>query len=109
MEGPEIRKEGDSPVTGWGDPKEWVPRPDEVIVVKMGSVKWKTYVNEELVCHKDANELVYSYVLAFDWRDFNSLGYTKSILPYIYDALSVEKLSYSSWKKIEPFTGSVPF
>ena len=83
--------------------------PDEVIVVKMGSAKWKTFVNEELVSHKDANELVYSYVLAFNWRDYNSLGYIKSILPYIYEALSVEKLSYSSWKRIEPFTGSVPF
>lgn len=83
--------------------------PDEAIVVKMGSAKWKTFVNDELVTHKDANELVYSYVLAFNWRDFNSLGYIKSILPYIYEALSVEKLSYSSWKRIEPFTGNVPF
>lgn len=83
--------------------------PDETTVVSMGSVPWKVFVNDELESHKDANELVYSYVLAFNWRDYNALGYIKSILPYIYDALSLEKLSYSSWKRIEPFTGSVPF
>lgn len=83
--------------------------PDETTVVSMGSVPWKVFVNDELESYKDANELVYSYVLAFNWRDYNALGYIKSILPYIYDALSVEKLSYSSWKRIEPFTGNVPF
>lgn len=83
--------------------------PDETTVVSMGSVPWKVFVNDELESHKDANELVYSYVLAFNWCDYNALGYIKSILPYIYDALSVEKLSYSSWKRIEPFTGNVPF
>lgn len=83
--------------------------PNEATVVKMGSATWKTFVNDELESYKDADDLVYSYVLAFNWRDYNALGYIKSILPYIYEALSVEKLSYSSWKRIEPFTGSVPF
>ena len=49
--------------------------PDETTVVSMGSVPWKVFVNDELESHKDANELVYSYVLAFNWRDYNALGY----------------------------------
>ena len=83
--------------------------PDDAAVVRMGSVVWRTFVHDELESQNDANELVYAYVLAFNWHDYNSLGYIKSILPYLYEALSVEKLSYSSWKRIEPFTGSVPF
>lgn len=83
--------------------------PDETTVVSIGSAPWKVFVKGELDTLNDANELVYDYVLAFNWHDYNSLGYIKGILPYIYEALSVEKMSYSSWKKIEPFTGSVPF
>ncbi len=83
--------------------------PDDNVVVSMGSTAWKAFVEGELNRQKDANELVYIYVLAFNWHDFQALEYIKKVLPYIYEALSVESLSYSSWKKIERFTGSVPF
>jgi hypothetical protein len=31
--------------------------------------------------------LVYIYVPAFNWPDYQALGYIKKVLPYIYDAL----------------------
>lgn len=83
--------------------------PDESIVVSMGGKVWKGFVDSELMVQKDANELVYIYILAFNWRDYNALSYMRRVLPYIYEALSVENLNYSAWKKIERFTGSVPF
>lgn len=83
--------------------------PNESAVVSMGSKIWKGFVDSELMVQKDANVLTYIYVLAFNWRDYNALGYMKKVLPYIYEALSIESLSYSAWKKIEPFAGSVPF
>ena len=83
--------------------------PDETSVVSMGSAPWKVFVKGEIETFNDANELVYDYVLAFNWHDNNALAYIKSVLPYIYEALSLEKLSYASWKKIEKYTGSVPF
>ena len=83
--------------------------PDESVVVSMGSKVWKGFVDSELMVQKDANDLVYIYVLAFNWRDNDALTYLRKILPYIYDALSMESLNYSAWKKIERFTGSVPF
>ena len=48
-------------------------------------------------------------MLAFNWRDCFALSYLKRVLPYIYEALSVEGLSYLAWKRIENYTGSVPF
>lgn len=84
-------------------------RPDETLVVEAGSAKWKTFVKEELAAERSADELVFIYVLAFNWYDYVSLGYIKGVLPFIYDALSVENFKYSSWKRIEKFTGSVPF
>mgnify|MGYP006916058748 CR=1 FL=1 len=83
--------------------------PDESVVVSMGSKVWKGFVESELMVQKDANEMVYIYVLAFNWHDYNALSYLRRALPFIYEALSVENLNYSSWKKIERFTGSVPF
>lgn len=83
--------------------------PDEAVVVSMGSKVWKGFVDSELQVQKDANELVYIYVLAFNWKDYVALSYMRRVLPYIYEALSIENLSYSAWKKIERFTGSVPF
>ena len=83
--------------------------PDDPIVVNMGSAAWKTFVEGELSGKCEANELVYVYVLAFNWRDFSALGYLKKVLPYIYEALSLETFSYYSWQRIEKFTGSVPF
>lgn len=83
--------------------------PEDPIVVSMGSKAWRGFVNSELSVQKDANELVYIYVLAFNWRDYNALSYLKKTLPYIYEALSIENLNYSSWKKIDKFTGNVPF
>lgn len=83
--------------------------PDDTAVVNMGSAIWKPFVESELNSQVGANELVYVYVLAFNWHDYNALGYIKSVLPFIYDALSTESLSYLAWKKIEKFTGSVPF
>lgn len=83
--------------------------PDETVVVSMGSNAWKAFVDSELAGQIDANELAYVYVLSFNWRDYVALGYLRRVLPYIYEALSLENLSYSAWKKIERFTGSVPF
>lgn len=83
--------------------------PDEQAVVRMGSAAWKAFVEGEMSGKVDANELVYVYVLAFNWRDFNALSYLKKVLPYIYESLSLETFSYSSWQRIERFTGSVPF
>lgn len=83
--------------------------PDDTSVLSMGSAAWKAFVEGELNGKCEANELVYVYVLAFNWRDFNALGYLKKVLPYIYEALSLETLSYSSWQRIEKFTGAVPF
>ena len=83
--------------------------PDDTSVVSMGSAAWKPFVEGEMSGKCDANELVYVYVLAFNWRDYNALEYLKKVLPFIYDALSFETFSYSSWQKIERFTGSVPF
>ena len=84
-------------------------KPDETIVVNMGSLLWKAFVDSEVQNTSDANELVYIYVLAFNWHDYTALGYIRKVLPYIYDALSIENLSYFAWKRIEPFTGDVPF
>lgn len=84
-------------------------QPEMTIVKKMGSGVWKSFVREELDSHKDANDLVYIYVLAFNWYDYNALSYIKRVLPFIYEALSTESLSYSSWVKIQKFTGEVPF
>lgn len=84
-------------------------QPDEAVVRNAGSEVWKAFVKEELEYQHDANNLVFIYVLAFNWYDYNSLAYIKGVLPYIYEALSVENLSNSSWKRIEKFTGSVPF
>jgi hypothetical protein len=83
--------------------------PDNPIVISMGSPAWKGFVDGEINDCLDANELVYVYVLAFNWRDLFALGYLRSILPKIYEALSHESFSYASWKQIEKFTGSVPF
>ena len=83
--------------------------PDDTVVVSMGSAAWRAFVDGELNSQRDANELVYIYVLAFNWHDYQALGYIKRVLPYIYEALSFENLKYSSWKKIERFTGAVPF
>ena len=83
--------------------------PDDTMVVDMGSNAWKVFVDAELQNESNANELVYVYVLAFNWRDYNALEYLKRVLPFIYDALSLETFSYSSWDRIERFTGSVPF
>ena len=83
--------------------------PDEAVVASMGSKVWKGFVDSELQVQRDANELVYIYVLAFNLRDYDALSYMRRVLPYIYEALSVENLSYAAWKKIERFTGSVPF
>lgn len=84
-------------------------QPEMSIVKKMGSGVWMSFVREELDCQKDANDLVYIYVLAFNWYDYDALSYIKGVLPFIYDALSTETLSYSSWVKIQKFTGEVPF
>lgn len=46
--------------------------------------------------------------MTFYLCDHNALRYIKSVLPYIYEALSTESLSYSSWKKLERFTDSAP-
>lgn len=83
--------------------------PGEDLVVSLGSKSWRGFVDSELRMQNDANEFVYIYVLAFNWRDNDALTYLRLVLPYIYDALSIENLNYSAWKKIEPFTGSVPF
>lgn len=83
-------------------------KPDDSMVAKMGSQAWKSFVDGELDKCKDANDLVYVYVLAFNWRDYYALGYIKRVLPYIYEALSTEQFSQSSWIQIERFTGSVP-
>ena len=82
--------------------------PDDTMVVDMGSNAWKVFVDAELQNESNANELVYVYVLAFNWLDYNALEYLKRVLPFIYDALSLETFSYSSWDRIERFTGSVP-
>lgn len=84
-------------------------KPESSIVVSMGSLAWKGFVDSELSNVHDANELVYVYVLAFNWRDFVALGYLKRVLPYIYEALSLESFNYASLKQIEKFMGSVPF
>lgn len=84
-------------------------KPDDSIVVRMGSIAWQSFVRCELNSQNNANELVYIYVLAFNWQDYNALYYIKGVLPYIYEALSTESLSYSAWKRIERFTGNVPF
>ena len=82
---------------------------DESVVVSMGSKVWKGFVDSELTKQKDANELVYIYVMSFNWRDYIALGYLRRVLPYVYEALSLENLSYSAWQEIERFTGKVPF
>lgn len=84
-------------------------QPDEDIVVRKGSAAWKAFVKSELEVCRDANQLVYIYILGFNWHDYDSLSYIKAVLPYIYDALSVEKFNYASWKRIEKYTGEVPF
>lgn len=84
-------------------------RPDDNVVMGYGSSAWKAFVAGELCAETDANVLVYIYVLAFNWHDFVALSYIRQVLPYIYDALSLETLNYSSWQQIEKFTGEVPF
>lgn len=83
-------------------------RPDDTTVVAMGSDVWKVFVKEELNDEKNANKLIYIYILAFNWRDYTALSYIKGVLPYIYEALSLETLSHISWMKIQKFTGEVP-
>ena len=84
-------------------------RPDDSVVVGFGSNAWKAFVAGEIKDETDANVLVYVYVLAFNWYDFVALDYIRQVLPYIYEALSLETLNYSSWQQIEKFTGEVPF
>lgn len=83
--------------------------PDEATVVNLGSRAWKAFVNNEMQVLTDANDMVYVYVLAFNWHDYDALGYIRKTLPYIYEALSLETFSQVSWNRIEKFTGSVPF
>ena len=83
--------------------------PDEAAVVNLGSKAWKAFVNDEMQVLTDANDMVYIYVLAFNWHDDDALSYIRKTLPYIYEALSLETFSQTSWNRIEKFTGSVPF
>lgn len=76
---------------------------DNPLVKPKGSKIWRPYANvlnenDPIHCY------VFLYILSFNWQDDYALSYLhKSFYP-IHSLLAQDKLDYSLWYKIEPYT-----
>ena len=79
--------------------------PNSIDVRQSSSSAWKAYANSSF----DDTDKYYTFLflLSYNWSDANALAYLKKAFYPIHQLVANSALSWSSWEKIRPYTGSV--
>ena len=73
------------------------------LVKNGGSKIWMPFAN--VLTEKDPIQYyVFLYILSFNWQDKDALSYLRKAFYPIHTLLAQDKLDYSLWYKIEPYT-----
>lgn len=73
------------------------------LVKNRGSKIWIPYVNA--LNEKDPIQYyVFLYILSFNWQDRDALSYLRKAFYPIHTLLAQDKLDYSLWYRVEPYT-----
>ncbi len=73
------------------------------IVKYRGSKIWKPF--SDLLNENEAIQFfVFLYILSFNWQDKDALSYLRQTFYPIHSLLAQDKLEYSQWYRIEPYT-----
>ncbi len=76
---------------------------DSPLVKNRGSKIWMPFAN--VLNEKDSIQYyVFLYVLSFNWQDRDALSYLRKAFYPIHNLLAQDKLDYSLWYRIEPYT-----
>lgn len=76
---------------------------DSPLVKSRGSKIWMPFVN--MLNEKDSIQYyVFLYILSFNWQDRDALLYLRKAFAPIHNLLAQDKLDYSLWYRIEPYT-----
>lgn len=74
-----------------------------LLVKNRGSKIWIPYVNS-LNEKAPIQYYVFLYILSFNWQDRDALSYLRKAFYPIHTLLAQDKLDYSLWYRIEPYT-----
>lgn len=73
------------------------------LVKNRGSKIWKPF--SDLLNENEAIQFfVFLYILSFNWQDKDALSYLRQAFYPIHSLLAQDKLEYSQWYRIEPYT-----
>lgn len=76
---------------------------DSPLVKNRGSKIWMPFAN--VLNEKDPIQYyVFLYILSFNWQDRDALSYLRKAFHPIHTLLAQDKLDYSLWYRIEPYT-----
>lgn len=76
---------------------------DSPLVKNRGSKIWMPFAN--VLNERDPIQYyVFLYILSFNWQDRDALSYLRKAFYPIHTLLAQDKLDYSQWYKIEPYT-----
>lgn len=79
-----------------------------LIVKNNGSEIWKPFYN--LLGNSDAIQyFIFLYILSFNWNDQEALAYLRKAFYPIHNLLLQDKLEYSLWYRVEPYTEHLSF
>lgn len=73
------------------------------IVKNRGSKIWRSFSNV-LVENDPIQYYVFLYILSFNWEDKDALSYMRQAFYPIHVQLSLDKLDYGLWYRVEPYT-----
>lgn len=73
------------------------------LVRSRGSIIWRPFSNV-LTENDPIQYSVFLYILSFNWQDRDALSYLRQAFYPIHVQLSQDRLDYSLWYKIEPYT-----
>lgn len=81
---------------------------DSPLVKEKGSKIWMPFANV-LNDRDQIQYFVFLYILSFNWQDKYALSYLRKAFYPIHTLLSEDKLDYSQWYRIEPYTEHLYF
>lgn len=73
------------------------------LVKNRGSKIWKPF-SDVLNENDPIQFFVFLYILSFNWQDKDALSYLRQAFYPIHSVLAQDKLDYSQWYRIEPYT-----
>lgn len=73
------------------------------LVKNRGSRIWRPFSNV-LTESEPIQYYVFLYILSFNWQDKDALSYLRQAFYPIHVQLSLDKLDYSLWYRVEPYT-----